>query len=284
VQVATSIHPSYDATVDDAQVDQESYSPTTNLGDGSFVWRVQAVDSFGNMLPWSKSQAFVRDTTPPRAVSASPSAGIGPKQAVKVTFSEPVTGVSASTLTAVTSSTTAPVSVQVAGDGRSATLVPTRPWVAGASYAVRLLPSVKDAVGNSAVATGPAFTVTRTVDDGSGGLLFGTGWSLLSSSNAHGGTFHRSATASRSLTMAFHGSSVTLVGCLGPRNGYATVAVGGVAKRFGLYRSYSGCGVRIGSLTGLGAGTHTVKVTVVGSHPAGAAGNNVDVDYLAVGA
>jgi hypothetical protein len=281
--VATAAHPSYDATVDNADVDQESYTPTKNLGDGSFVWRVQAVDSKGNMLPWSKSQAFVRDTTPPRAVSASPSAGIGPKQAVKVTFSEPVTGVSASTLTAVTSPTTAPVMVQVAGDRRSATLVPTRPWVAGASYTVRLLPSVKDAAGNSALATGPSFTVTKTVDDASGGLLFSAGWSSLSSSNAHGGTFHRSATAGRSLTMSFRGSSVMLDGCLGPRNGYATVTVGGVTKRFGLYRSYSGCGVRIGSLTGLGAGVHTVKVTVVGSHPAGAQGNNVDVDYLAVG-
>jgi hypothetical protein len=282
VEIATADHPSYDAMVDNAAVDQESYTPTTDLGDGSFVWRVQAVDSFGNMLPWSKSQAFVRDTTAPRAVRATPSAGVTAKKAVVISFSEPVTGLSSSTLLAVTSGGNAPVSVSVAGDRRSATLVPTRPWVAGAAYAVRLLPAVKDAVGNSAVATGPGFTVTKTVDDASGGLVFGTGWSSLSSSNAHGGTFHRSGTAGRSLSMTFNGSSVTLVGCLGPGNGYATVSVGGVAKRFGLYRSYSGCGVTLGTLSGLGRGTHTVKVSVAGTHPAGSRGNNVDVDYLAV--
>jgi hypothetical protein len=82
--------------------------------------------------------------------------------------------------------------------------------------------------------------------------------------------------------MTFNGSSVTLVGCLGPSNGYANVSVGGVTKRFGLYRSYSGCGVKLGTLSGLGRGNHTVKVSVAGTHPAGSRGNNVDVDYLAV--
>jgi hypothetical protein len=283
VQVATSDHPSYDATVDDAKVDQNFYIPTKDLGDGSFVWRVQAVDSAGNTLPWSKSQAFVRDTTPPRAVSASPSAGIGVRQAVKVTFSEPVTGVSASTLTAVADGVSTPVSVSVASDGRSATLSPSRGWVAGASYVTRVSPSVRDAVGNSAVASGPSFSVTKTVDDSSGGLAFGAGWSTLRSTNAHGGTFHRSATGGAGLTMSFHGSTAVVYGCLGPNNGYASITVGSVTKKFSLYRSYSGCNVRVAVLTGLGGGTHSARVTVLGSHPSASKGNSVDVDFLAVG-
>jgi len=282
VQVATADHPSFDATVDDAQVDQTSYLPTTSLADGSYVWRVQAVDSEGNMLPWSKSQAFTRDSTPPRAVSASPSAGIAPKQAVKVTFSEPVTGLSASTLTAIADGATAPVSVSVAADGRSATLTPTRPWVAGASYVTRVSATVRDVVGNSAVASGPGFTVTRTIDDSSGGLSFGTGWSTLRSSNAHGGTFHRSATRGASLTLTFHGSTAVVYGCLGPNNGYATMTVGGVSKKFSLYRSYSGCNIAVAVLSGLGSGTHSARVTVLGAHPSASHGNNVDVDFLAV--
>lgn len=48
------------------------------------------------------------------------------------------------------------------------------------------------------------------------------------------------------------------------------------------YRSYSGCGVKIGSLSGLGRGTHTVKVTVTGTHPAPSHGSNLDVDHLGV--
>ena len=295
VQVATADHPSYDATVVDAGVDgydaanevtpassdAVSYFPK-GLGDGSFVWRVQAVDSAGDLLPWSKSQAFVRDVTPPRAVSTSPSAGIGVKSAVKVTFSEPVTGVSASTLTAIADGATAPVSVQVAADGRSATLVPSRPWVAGATYATRVSPSVQDVVGNAAVATGPSFTVTKTVDDASGGLAFGSGWTSLRSTNAHSGTFHRTATRGATLTTSFHGSTAVVYGCLGPNNGYATISVAGVSKKFSLYRSYSGCNVRVAVLTGLGGGTHSARLTVVGAHPSGSKGNNVDVDFLAV--
>jgi len=234
------------------------------------------------MLPWSKSQPFTRDSTPPRAVSASPSAGIAPKQAVKVTFSEPVTGLSASTLTAIADGAAAPVSVSVAADGRSATLTPTRPWVAGASYVTRVSPTVRDVVGNSAVASGPGFTVTRTIDDSSGGLSFGAGWSTLRSSNAHGGTFHRSATRGASLTLTFHGSTAVVYGCLGPNNGYATMTVGGVSKKFSLYRSYSGCNIAVAVLSGLGSGTHSARVTVLGAHPSASHGNNVDVDFLAV--
>ena len=77
---------------------------------------------------------------------------------------------------------------------------------------------------------------------------------------------------------------MSVVACLGPASGYADVTVGSVKKRVSLYRSYSGCNVKVASLTGLGAGVHTVKVTVVGSHTAKSKGNAVGIDYLAASA
>ena len=77
LQVAEADHPSYDVTGDNQLLDQTSYMPQVVYPDGAFVWRVQAVDSAGHMLPWSASQAFTRDATAPRAISVSPSRGAG---------------------------------------------------------------------------------------------------------------------------------------------------------------------------------------------------------------
>jgi hypothetical protein len=284
VQVAKAANPSYDATVLDTKVDQTYLTLTDALSDGDYVWRVQVVDTSGHKLPWSYSQAFTRDATPPKVVSVSPSSRVATKQSLKVVFSETVTGLNSATVTAVNGATTAPTTLSVGGDGRSATLVPTKPFVPGASYVIHVASSVKDLSNNVAVAVGPGFTVNPIVDDKNAAVTFSAGWTRLASSNAYGGTFVQSATAGRYLTMPFSGPAVAVVGCLGPNSGYADISVGSVKKRVSLYRSYSGCGVKLASLTGLGSGTHTVKVVVVGAHTAKSKGNNVGIDFLTAGA
>jgi hypothetical protein len=284
VQVASADHPGFDVLVDDVLVDETSYFPTaTSYGDGAFLWRVQAVDSSGNKLPFSLSQAFTRDTSGPQVVSVSPSAKVAPKAPLRVTFSEPVQGVTSSTLTAVRKGgAVAPATVSLAADRRSATLTPTQALLPGATYTVKLASSVSDAAGNAALGAGRSITVNPLVDDGSAAMTYSGGWSRLAASNAVGGTFRQAGTAGRTATLAFSGSKVTVRGCLSPSGGLVRIAVGGVSKQVSTYRSYSGCGVTFATLTGFGSGPHTLKMTVIGRHVAASKGNVVGFDAVTV--
>ncbi|HUR52226.1 MAG TPA: Ig-like domain-containing protein, partial [Mycobacteriales bacterium] len=249
VQVAHSDHPSFDDTVDDQTVDQTSYMAQKSYGDGAFLWRVQAVDSAGHKLPWSTTQAFTRDATPPRVQSVTPSVNVAVKQPLKLVFTEPVTGVSASSV--ALSPAVAHV-VSVTGPN-TATLTPTSAMVPGATYRVTVSSAVHDLSGNVADPLGPTFKVSAAVDDKSPAFSYGGSWRTLSSSNATGGTFHSSVPTSTSQTTAttkFAGVGASVVSCLGPSNGYLDVYVDNVKKaRVSLYRSFTGCGVKVVAIT-----------------------------------
>jgi hypothetical protein len=282
VQVAPSDHPSYDLTVDDQVVDETFYTPQKVYADGAYVWRVQAVDASNHMLPWSTSQAFTRDATPPRAISVSPSSGVAVTQALKVTFSEPVTGVSATSLglspaVAHTVTVTSPT---------TATITPTAAMVPGATYRVVLTTAIHDLSGNAADPLGPTLTVKAAVDDSSKAFTYTGTWHVLSSSSATGGSYHGSvptSSAQTTATMKFAGVGVNIESCLGPSSGYLDVYVDGVRKaRVSLYRSFTGCGIRVATLTGFARATHTLRLVGIGAHPTGSKGNAVAVDYVNV--
>jgi hypothetical protein len=282
VQVASADHPSYDQLVDEQLVDQTFYAPQKAYADGEYVWRVQPVDGAGNKLPWSTSQSFTRDATPPKAVSVAPSSNVGVTQAVKVTFSEPVTGVTASSLglspaVSHTVSVTSPT---------TATITPTAAMVPGATYRVVLGSAIKDLSNNVADPLGPTFKVKPQVDDSSKAFVYSSGWKVLSSSSATGGSYHGATPTSTfhpTATTKFAGIGVNIDSCMGPANGYLDVYVDNVRKaRVSLYRSFSGCGVRVATITGLARATHTLKLVGVGSHPSGSKGNGVAVDYVTV--
>ncbi len=283
LQVATADHPSFDVVVDDAIVDQASYmSATKRYGDGSFVWRVQPFDPSAHKLPWSLSQAFTRDSTPPRLLAVTPSSRVAVNQPLKLAFSEPVTGLSSSS---VTLSPAAPATLTVTGTS-TATLTPTKPLAPGATYTVVVTSSVKDLAGNAAIASGPFLTVNPLVDDASPALTYSTGWTVFSSSNAVGGRYHGATPTTAfhpSAALAFRGTGVALTACLGPANGYVDVLVDNVRKaRVSTYRSFSGCGVRVAAVTGLVRGLHTVKVVGLGVHSSASRGNAIGVDALTV--
>jgi hypothetical protein len=282
VQVAPSDHPSYDVTTDDQVIDETSYTPQTVYPDGAYVWRVQAIDSAGHKLPWSTSQAFTRDATPPKAISVSPSSNVAVTQAVKVTFSEPVSGVSAASL-GLSPAVAHTVTVLTP---TTATITPTAAMVPGATYRVVLTSAIVDGSGNTADPLGPTFKVKAQVDDSSKAFTYSSGWSVLSSSSATGGSYHGAvptSTTQRTATMKFAGVGVNLNSCMGPANGYLDVYVDNVKKaRVSLYRSFTGCGVRVATITGLARATHTLKLVGVGSHPSGSKGNGVAVDFVNV--
>lgn len=294
LQVAKSDHPSFDTTVLDVTTDApltaagrftasggNTYIPDS-LADGSYLWRVQAVDGAGNKLPWSLSVPFTRDGVPPKLVSVTPSSNASTTGALKLTFSEPVTGVSASS---VTVSPAAPMSVVVTSP-TTATITPTSPLRPGATYTLAVTSAVQDGVGNTAVPTGPHFSVNPLVDDGNPAISYSSGWRLGSATNAVGGHFHSAAPTSSVhplATMAFRGTGVSVTSCLGPANGYIDTYVDSVHKaRTSTYRSYSGCGIKILGLTGLAPGQHTVRVIAVGTHVAASKGSAVALDAFTV--
>jgi hypothetical protein len=246
------------------------------------VWRVQPLDSLGNRLPYSLSQAFTRDATPPRIVSVTPSVKVAVKAPLKLVFSEPVTGLSSSTVTlSPAASTTLSVT-----SSTTATLVPTTGLRPGATYTVLVGSAVKDLSGNSALAVGPSLTVNPFVDDKSTAVGYAGTWHTLSSSNAVGGTYHGAvptATSHPYATLSFTGTGISLTACVGPSNGYVDLYVDGAKKaRVSTYRSFSGCGVKVAALTGFTRAVHTFKVVGVGAHVSASKGNGVGLDALNV--
>jgi hypothetical protein len=281
VQVATADHPSFDALVDEQLVDETSYAPQLAYPDGSYLWRVQPVDTHGDKLPWSTSQAFTRDATPPRVTSVAPSAGVSVTPTLKLVFSEPVTGVSASSVT-LSPAVTAALTVT---SPTTATLTPSK-LVPGQTYRVMVSSAVHDLSGNVADPLGPTLTVTPSVDDSSAALTYAGTWHAYSASSALGGGYHGSVpttTATTSATTKFAGVGVTLYSCMGPSSGYLDVYVDNVKKaRVSLYRSYSGCGVKVAVLGSLARTTHTLRLVGVGSHVTASKGNAVSVDLVRV--
>jgi hypothetical protein len=212
----------------------------------------------------------------------TPSSAVAVTQPLKLVFSEAVTGVSSASVTLTPAATT---TVTVTGP-TTATLTPTKTLLPGATYGVVVSSAVHDLNGNVADPTGPTFTVSPKVNDASKALTYGGSWRVLASSSAIGGSYHSSiptTTAKTSATMKFSGIGVSLQSCLGPGNGYLDVYLDGVKKaRLSLYRSYTGCGVRVATLKGLARATHTLKVVGVGAHSSASRGNAVSVDYLTV--
>src|SRR5262249_59167063 len=90
------------------------------------------------------------DTSPPRVVSTSPAAGatgVAASTVVQAAFSKPMaaSSISASTFTLVDGSGTAvPATVSYDGPSSTATLTPTAPLAASATYTARVKASVSD--------------------------------------------------------------------------------------------------------------------------------------------
>jgi hypothetical protein len=296
LQVARSDTPSFATTVVDQTVDgvvplsgdfPDTNQPTwfnegTQLGDGSYLWRVQAVDATGHKLPWSAPAAFARDATPPSLITVAPTTNVGAKPTLKLQFSEDVTGVSASS---VVLDPAVPATVTVTGPS-SATLTPTKALIPGATYTVRVRSAVKDTPGNSALPDGPSVTVSQLADDTSPAISYSSGWRPFSATNAVGGRYYRStptATSHPTASLTFYGTGVSYYTCLAPSNGYVDVYIDGTRRiRKSLYRSYSGCGIKIYAIAKLPKTNHTVKIVSVGVKASISKGTNVAMDAFNV--
>ena len=182
---------------------------------------------------------------------------------LRVTFSEPVTGVDSGTLRLrSTPSTVTPV-----GDGTSFLLRSVRPLYAGARYLVEASPKIVDAAGNPYVPVAAQVKASPVVDDRSTGMRLLGSWSRLSASGAGGGSYVRSApTPTRWSATHTHvfGSGAEVWGCVGPGNGILEVWVDG--RRLRSVDSWSratSCDIRLAELA-FPVGLHLVEVRGLG--------------------
>lgn len=262
----------------DPSLDEVSWvSDTTSYPSGSYVWRVQALDASAHSLPWSAAGSFRRDVTPPTVTASGLRAGVTTPLVLQ--FSEPVTGLSASS---VTVRPTVGIQTVPAADGRSMTVRPARTWVPGQSYAFTVGAGVTDLAGNALVPATVTSTVDRLVDDGSAALAYTGAWGFRTASNAVGGGFRTSVPTARSQTTAVVsvvGSGVLVTGCVGPSGGFLDVWVDGRRTRVDTYRAYSGCGVRLARLA-VPAGEHRVQLRGVGLKRAASSGTRVSLDAV----
>ena len=282
VQVARADNPDFQKTglVEDVIVDSTHHvAKDKRYAEVPHLWRVQPIDASGHRLPWSAARTFRPDGTAP-TFSTSP-AQIAARGSFTVRFSEPVTGLTSSSLTL----SGVPVRVTASADRRSAVVTPSRPLLPGASHALTVGPQVRDDAGNGVATARANVAVNPTVDDRSSALVLSGSWRRYAATNAVMRTFSRSQPTTKRPTSAavtLTGRGVEVRGCVGPTNGTADVWVDGAkVKRVDTFRPYSGCGVLLSrtAFTKPG-GAHRVELRSTGLKHPRSTGTTLSVDAI----
>lgn len=281
VQVANATDTSFSAPLEDVTTDHSSHvSRTVSYGEGSFLWRVQAVDASGHKLRWSPVGAFTRDFTAPTVTSVSPSSPLDPRASVVVKLSESVTGASTATASLVPVAGGSAVPAVVTTSGSTVTVDPTGTLPVGATYSLVLTSGIRDLAGNPLTTVRKPVGVNPVLDDANAAFSWRGTWTTASSSMASYGRYHLSSTAGATATATTSGTGVRVYGCRGPSGGRFELWVDGVRKATGdTYLSYSSCGT-LSEVSGLRAGGHVVQVKVLGSRQSKSTGTKVGLDGL----
>jgi hypothetical protein len=127
-----------------------AHAPQGPFGDGAYDWRVQALDPSNNPIATSAWRHFTVDSHGPALTAFSPSSVGKPTSKVKLTFNEPVLGLSATSFTLHVKgrSSKLPAKVILAANKRVATLTPKAHLKKGKLYTVKVTSAVHDAAGN----------------------------------------------------------------------------------------------------------------------------------------
>jgi alpha-tubulin suppressor-like RCC1 family protein len=136
-----------------------------------------------------------------------------------------------------------------------------------------------DVAGNvGAWATGPLLT-PRLTDETSAGITYTGTWSTSTSTGYSGGTARAASAAGASATYTFTGSSIALVTTTGPTRGAAKIYVDGtLITTLDTYSATAAAQVQTWARSWTTAGTHTLKVVIVGT----VGRPRFDLDALAV--
>jgi hypothetical protein len=131
-----------------------------DIADGNWEWRVAAYDAANNTLGTTSWRAFKVDGTRPTVTSKSPATSGARTTNFVAKLSEPVTGVSGTTMQLFLRGSTKALAARVTVDAtkRVVTLNPSANLTAGKYYVVKFkTTSIKDAAGNALSA--PSWTV-----------------------------------------------------------------------------------------------------------------------------
>jgi hypothetical protein len=107
-------------------------------------------------------------------------------------------------------------------------------------------------------------------------------WSAGSHSSASGGAFLASGTAGSTLTLAFTGTGVTVIGTVDNCSGNAEITVDGVSQIVNFYRTSGGWQQVAYRLTNLPRALHTIRVRVMGTKDSASCGAWIYVDAFEV--
>ncbi len=137
-----------------------AYAPST-IGDGSFTWRVTALDPNGGNMATSAWRTFTVDATRPVVTKVTPAPYGKPTSHLTVTFSEKVIGVTASTfvLHPYGKKSKLGAKVKLSSSGRVATLTPKAKLKKGRAYTGTVTGTIHDAAGNHLVTYSWSFSV-----------------------------------------------------------------------------------------------------------------------------
>ena len=129
-----------------------AFATTSTLADGTYTWRVTAKDPSRNVLGASGYRTFYVDGTRPTVKSYTPGSSATRGTNFTATFSEPVSGVSSTTVRLYLGSSRVSAKVTYSSSLRRATLNPTAYLKRGKTYTMKVYGGIKDARGNLVVA------------------------------------------------------------------------------------------------------------------------------------
>jgi hypothetical protein len=257
---------SFSSTViDKKDIDLTQYTdPSAVFSDGSYFWRVAAIDESDHVLTWSAARQVTVDATGP-SVRFLTKSGVGLRGPLVIRFSDNISGVNASTVRVVLRGQSAAHAVAgrlaLGGSPRTYVFTPKHPLITGGTYVLNLSPSLVDANGNPAVVTGGGVRTTTVASDNSPGWSFSSGWHKHAASGALSGSY-KSASAGHSATLQVVGTTAKLYACKGPHMGSIRVTVGGHSTTVSEHQSFTRCGQVVWHKSLL-QGPQTIRVAVV---------------------
>jgi GH25 family lysozyme M1 (1,4-beta-N-acetylmuramidase) len=253
-------------------------------------------------VDWYETGSFVPVTIPVPDV-VPPSATIGlpaaPGEPISITFSEIVHRVTPENVFVWIPGTGTRPDVElscrsgkgrsvdcVSGNVRTARVRPLEPLVLGETYEAVVNPPtapmlVVDRSANPVPTATQGFATPTEVEDDSPAISYA--WRSASKARAKGDRYAVEHRAGATASFAFEGGTVTWYTAVGPDGGKAAVSIDGVRRgTFDAYAARADFGVGR-TFDGLGPGSHTITIRVLGRARASATDTQVVVDAFRAG-
>ena len=255
-----------------------------NLVDGIHFFTVNVKNQSG--FNQSFQHIWTVDATAPLRTGNTPTPAslTGP---MTITFSEPVTGVSASSITVHAETANVNIAGTVTRPTTStATWKPNTRLVPGETYRVSFSSAIQDLAGNPLVPT--FFTVrTATTIENTSTIALERFWDRDALAAASGGSYITSRLSGSVAKLTFTaaaGQTVSIYGIRMASGGYADIYLDGVKKATPSFYAATTGRARVYLSPALTAGSHTVEIRPTGAKPASSTDTWVSVDNVQVGA